>query len=90
MKTFLKWQGNKSKHINKFEKYLPEEIFDEKWSGTYIEPFVGSGAMLLYIEPEKCIINYLNKDLINVCTSAVTVPDPFNNAVINGVHPYLS
>jgi DNA adenine methylase len=60
MKTFIKWQGNKSKHLNKFIQYVPEEY------NTYIEPFVGSGALLLKLEPEKWIINDLNKDLINI------------------------
>jgi DNA adenine methylase len=60
MKTFIKWQGNKSKHINKFIKYIPE------FTGTYIEPFVGSGALLLKLQPKKWIINDLNKDLINI------------------------
>lgn len=66
MKTFIKWQGNKSKHIKKFEKYIPDYVYNDDWKGTYIEPFVGSGALLLNIEPEKWIINDLNKDLINV------------------------
>ena len=60
MKTFIRWQGNKSKHINKFIQYVPE------FTGTYIEPFVGSGAMLLYLQPDHWIINDLNKDLVNV------------------------
>lgn len=81
MKTFLKWQGNKSKHISKIEKYLPEEIFDKNWSGTYIEPFIGSGAMLLYIEPEKWIINDLNKDLINIWKSVKNTPEKLINLI---------
>ena len=60
MKTFIRWQGNKSKHINKFIKYIPE------FTGTYIEPFVGSGALLLKLQPKKWIINDINKDLINI------------------------
>ena len=59
MKTFIKWSGNKSKHINKFKEYIPKEF------NTYIEPFIGSGALLLHLEPKKWIINDLNKDLIN-------------------------
>lgn len=58
MKTFIKWQGNKSRHVNKIIKYIPEDI------NTYIEPFVGSGALLLALEPDKWIINDLNKDLV--------------------------
>jgi DNA adenine methylase len=68
MKTFVRWQGNKSKHLNKFIEYIPE------FSGTYIEPFVGSGAMLLKLQPEKWIINDLNKDLINIWKSVKEHP----------------
>lgn len=60
MKTFIKWSGNKSKHLKKLSSHLPYKF------NTYIEPFVGSGAMFLYIKPQKWIINDLNKDLINV------------------------
>ena len=68
MKTFIKWQGNKSKHINKFIDYIPEI------TGTYIEPFVGSGALLLKLQPKKWIINDLNKDLINIWNQVKTHP----------------
>ena len=60
MKTFIKWMGNKSKHLNKFINYIPNEY------NTYIEPFVGSGAVFLKLNPKKWIINDLNKDLINI------------------------
>jgi DNA adenine methylase len=60
MKTFIRWQGNKSKHINKFIQYIPH------FTGTYIEPFLGSGALLLKLQPKKWIVNDINKDLINI------------------------
>ena len=59
LKTFIRWQGNKSKHLRHIIPHIPEEY------NTYIEPFVGSGALLLKLEPESWIINDLNKDLIN-------------------------
>jgi len=68
MKTFIKWQGNKSKHLNKIIKYIPE------FTGTYIEPFVGSGAMFLKLAPEKWIINDLNRDLINIWKTVKNEP----------------
>lgn len=68
MKTFIKWQGNKSKHINKFIQYIPE------FTGTYIEPFLGSGALLLKLQPKKWIINDINKDLINIWKYVKTNP----------------
>jgi DNA adenine methylase len=32
----------------------------------YVEPFVGGGAVLLHLQPEKAIVNDLNAELINV------------------------
>ena len=69
MKTFIRWQGNKSKHINKFINYIPE------FTGTYIEPFVGSGALFLKLQPKKWIINDINKDLINIWNEVKNNPD---------------
>lgn len=51
--------GNKSKHLRYIIPYIPQEY------NRYIEPFVGSGAIFLKLEPEKWIINDLNKDLIS-------------------------
>lgn len=62
MKTFIRWQGNKSKHINKFIDCIPE------FTGCYIEPFLGSGALFLKLQPQHWIINDLNADLMNVWT----------------------
>ncbi len=70
MKTFIRWQGNKSQHINKFAHLLPIEI-----KGRYIEPFVGSGALLLKFQPNKWIINDINKDLINIWKSIKSDPN---------------
>ena len=68
MKTFIKWQGNKSKHLNKFIQYIPN------FTGTYIEPFLGSGALLLKLQPKKWIVNDINKDLINIWKYVKTNP----------------
>jgi DNA adenine methylase len=69
MKTFTKWLGNKSQHLRHILPLVPE------FTGTYIEPFVGSGALLLKLEPEKWIINDLNRDLINVWKTVRDNPD---------------
>ena len=69
MKTFIKWSGNKSKHLRHILPHIPE------FSGTYIEPFVGSGALFLKLEPKKWIINDLNKDLINCWKTVKNHPD---------------
>lgn len=67
-KPFLKWAGGKTQLIVDIEKALPKEIIDNKF--TYIEPFVGSGAILFWMlnnfpKLEKAVINDVNADLIN-------------------------
>ena len=67
-KPFLKWAGGKTQLINDIKKSLPHEITNNKF--TYIESFVGSGAVLFWMldhfpKMEKAVINDVNADLIN-------------------------
>ena len=67
-KPFLKWAGGKTQLIAEIEKTLPQKIKKEKF--TYIEPFVGSGAILFWMidkfpKLERAVINDVNADLIN-------------------------
>lgn len=67
-KPFLKWAGGKTQLINDIEKALPKYISNDKF--TYIEPFVGSGAVLFWMlnnfpNLKKAVINDINEDLIN-------------------------
>lgn len=59
MKPLVKYRGGKSKEIPYLIKHIPE------FKGRYIEPFFGGGALFFYIEPEKSIINDINKKLID-------------------------
>lgn len=59
-KPFVKWAGGKRQIIDKLKEHVPEE-FD-----TYFEPFVGGGALLFELEPEKAVINDSNRELMNV------------------------
>lgn len=68
-KTFIRWMGNKSKHLKYIIPYIPTDY------DTYIEPFIGSGAVFLKLQPNKWIINDLNKDLINCWLSIKNNPE---------------
>lgn len=46
-KPFLKWAGGKTQLIDSIKNNLPREVFDKPF--TYIEPFVGSGAVLFWM-----------------------------------------
>lgn len=60
MKTFLKWQGNKSKHLRFILAEIPSQY------NRYIEPFLGSGAVFLKLKPKEWIVNDINKQNINI------------------------
>jgi len=47
-KPFIKWAGGKGQLIEQLEELLPAD-FDNWGNVTYIEPFVGGGAMLFYM-----------------------------------------
>ena len=68
-KPFVKWAGGKSSLIKQLIEHLPQN-FGEQHNVTYIEPFVGGGAMLIYMithysNIKRAIINDVNDDLIN-------------------------
>jgi len=67
IRPFLQWAGGKSRLVSLFDTYFPYAL-----SGydTYIEPFVGAGAMAIYLlangnQFKKVIINDLNPALMN-------------------------
>ncbi|ROL60883.1 DNA adenine methylase [Bacteroidetes/Chlorobi group bacterium ChocPot_Mid] len=76
-KPFLKWAGGKTQLINDIEKALPNDISKDKF--TYIEPFVGSGAVLFWMlnnfpNLKKAVINDINEDLINTYKTIASRP----------------
>jgi len=67
-KPFLKWAGGKTQLIEQIKEQLPNNIQQNNF--TYIEPFVGSGAVLFWMldhfpNLERAVINDINTDLTN-------------------------
>lgn len=59
VKPFLKWAGGKSQMLDEIIPLMPDNY------GTYIEPFVGGGALFFAVKPEKAVIADSNPELIN-------------------------
>ena len=57
----VKWVGGKRQLLSALLPYVKKQPYTR-----YIEPFIGGGALLLALLPEKAIINDYNKELINV------------------------
>lgn len=73
-KPFIKWVGGKTQLIDQIDKQLPID-FDNWEHVTYIEPFIGGGAMLFYMlqrypNIKRAVINDINSDLCK-CYQAV-------------------
>lgn len=64
MKPFVKWAGGKRQILSRINEYVQYSI-DDNTDYTYIEPFLGGGAVFFSLHPKKAIINDLNEDLIN-------------------------
>jgi len=58
MKPLLKYRGGKSKEIPYLKKHIP------CFSGRYIEPFFGGGALFFHLQPKRAIINDINTKLM--------------------------
>ncbi|MDN5361871.1 MAG: adenine methylase, partial [Moorella sp. (in: firmicutes)] len=56
----LKWAGGKRQIVYWILKYVPQTFT------TYYEPFLGGGAVLFALQPEKAVVNDINSELINV------------------------
>lgn len=59
---FLRWAGGKRWLAHKLSPFL-HQILTEN-NSTYVEPFLGAGAMFFDLAPQKSILSDLNQELI--------------------------
>lgn len=76
-KPFVKWVGGKSQLLEEVRKSLPKDL-KERTGVTYVEPFIGGGAVMFWIlqeypNIERAIINDINAELI--CTYRIVKRD---------------
>ena len=84
-KPFIKWVGGKSQLIEQLEALLPAD-FASREKVTYIEPFVGGGAMLFYMlqtypNIRQAVINDINPDLTRCYQVVRDHPDDLIDAL---------
>lgn len=77
-KPFLKWAGGKTQLINSINASLPAQVINSG-TFTYVEPFVGSGAVLFWMlrtfpNLKTAVINDINEDLINTYKVIANAP----------------
>ena len=93
-KPFVKWAGGKGNLLQKLEALLPAD-FDDLQNVTYIEPFVGGGAMLFHMlnnhkNIKKVVINDINADLIRCYQLLANTPHVLIDRLKNIEHNYYS
>ena len=59
-RPILKWAGGKTQLLPELFRAIPDEY------GTYIEPFLGGGALFFALQPIGAIIADSNPELINL------------------------
>jgi len=67
-KPFLKWAGGKTQLIDELVNRIPSHIRESKLVESYVEPFVGGGALFFYLknhyEIKKALLFDINRELI--------------------------
>lgn len=77
-KPFLKWAGGKTQLLKDIRLLLPPDLHLAPFD--YVEPFVGSGAVLFWMlnhfpNIRKAIINDVNADLVNAYRAIACSPE---------------
>lgn len=77
-KPFIKWAGGKGQLLSQLASAMSKDLNEEPF--TYIEPFVGGGAMLFFMlqrftKIRKVIINDINKNLTETYKSIKNNPE---------------
>lgn len=62
LNPLVKWSGGKKDELKQFQQYIPK--FD-----TYLEPFVGGGAVFFHLNPQKAVITDIHTELIDLYTA---------------------
>ncbi|MBR1543679.1 MAG: DNA adenine methylase [Muribaculaceae bacterium] len=92
-KPFVKWVGGKGQLLSQLETLLPLDIYEDEFS--YIEPFVGGGAMLFFMLQKfpnirRVVINDINSNLTTAYSIIKDRPDELVYQLKHIEQKYLS
>lgn len=90
-KPFLKWAGGKGQLLSQLDEHLPADL--HKRAFTYIEPFVGGGAMLFHMLRKfpnitHVVINDINSHLVTAYRVIKGHPDELIRRLSDLEHDY--
>lgn len=90
-KPFLKWAGGKGQLLSQLDEHLPADL--HKQAFTYIEPFVGGGAMLFHMLRKfpnitHVVINDINSHLVTAYRVIKGHPDELIRRLSDLEHDY--
>jgi DNA adenine methylase len=74
---FIKWVGGKRQLLTELTAYYPQHF------NRYFEPFIGGGASLLNLCPQKAVINDFNGELVNAWQTVKEQPEDLIKLVEN-------
>jgi DNA adenine methylase len=80
----LKWVGNKQRFAHEIISYFPERF------GKYIEPFLGSGAVLGTLAPPKAIASDALKPLANIWITLKNDPEQLKRWYSERWHRFMT
>ncbi len=76
VEPFLRWAGGKRWLTSKLAPLIKTRL-----SGTYFEPFLGSGAVFFAVAPDKAVLSDLNADLVGAFLAVAERSDELLEAV---------
>ena len=78
VKPLIKWAGGKRQIAPELFSRFPSE-----WNhGTYVEPFIGGGAMFLHVAPRRALIADLNSRLYGFYLQVKTNPENLYTGIL--------
>jgi len=63
LKPIVKWSGGKTDELKQIIPHIPDNYT------TYLEPFIGGGAVYFNVNPKKAVISDVHKELVDLYQS---------------------